>query len=188
MTLTLTRLRPQLAALAAFTAILLQTPAQARSPAKLRTPAGKAPACLLTLEVRQLHWTLDPVEHVKDHMNALQFDIPADPDFCRDVKVGTLLDDKFRWGSWLFRQSYGQWSVRVAGKRIDGLSERADTVPPPSTSLSPPASPPPVTDAPVRAAPAPTSPVRPPTMAYDPGEVPALAPLAKPAGGDGRKP
>jgi hypothetical protein len=188
MTLTPTRRRPQLAVIAACTAILLQTPAQARSPAKPPTPAGKAPACLLTLEVRQLHWTLDPVEHVKDHMNALQFDIPADPDFCRDVKVGTLLDDKFRWGSWLFRQSYGQWSVRVAGKRTDGLPNQVETVPPPSTSLSPPASPPPMADVPALAAPGQTSPVRPYTSAYDPGEVPALAPLAKPAGGAVRRP
>lgn len=143
------RFCPRLAALAAFASILLQTPAQAQSSAKPPTPSDKSPACLLTLEVRQLHWTLDPLEHVKDHINALQFDIPADPDFCRDVNVGTLLDDKFRWGSWLFRQNYGQWSVRVVGKRIGGVSERADTVPPPS---------------------------------------PTLAPLAKPAGGEARRP
>ena len=84
-----------------------------------------------------MHWTLDPLEHAKDHINALQFDLPADPAFCRDVKVGTVLDEKFRWGSWLFRQNYGQWSVRVVGKRINGVPEgavpvpQASTVPPP---------------------------------------------------------
>lgn len=186
--MTPTRFLPQLAAMAALAILLLQPPAQARSPVPPPVPSAKPPACLLTLEVRQVHWTLDPLEHVKDHMNALQFDLPADPGFCRDVTVGTLLDDKFRWGSWLFRQSYGQWSVRVVGKRMDGVAEKVDTVPPPSTSLSPPVSPPPVVEAPVRAAPAHTSPVRPPVMAYDPGEVPALAPLAKPAGGEGRRP
>ena len=184
--MTPTRFRPLLATMAIFAAILLQTPAQAKPPAKPATPPGKAPACLLTLEVRQLHWTLDPVEHVKDHINALQFDIPADPDFCRDVKVGTLLDDKFRWGSWLFRQNYGQWYVRVIGKRIGGQSEGDMSVPQASTSTPPPA--PPAAEAPVRAAPARTARVRPPTVAYDPGEAPALEPLAKPAGGEARRP
>jgi hypothetical protein len=113
-----TRSRPLLAALAMFSAILLQSLAQAKPPAKPATPPGQLPACLLTLEVRQLHWTLDPLEIAKDHINALQFDLPADPAFCKDVTVGTLLDEKFRWGSWLFRQNYGQWSVRVVGKRI----------------------------------------------------------------------
>ncbi|MBK8361358.1 MAG: hypothetical protein IPL15_21225 [Comamonadaceae bacterium] len=71
-----------LAALATFCAVLLQPPAQAKPPAKPATPPGQLPACLLTLEVRQLHWTLDPIEHAKDHINALQFDLPADPACC----------------------------------------------------------------------------------------------------------
>jgi hypothetical protein len=175
-----TRSRPLLAALAMFSAILLQSLAQAKPPAKPSTPPGQLPACLLTLEVRQLHWTLDPLEIAKDHINALQFDLPADPAFCKDVTVGTLLDEKFRWGSWLFRQNYGQWSVRVVGKRINGVPE-ATTVPVPQAStVPPPTVPSAVTPAP--AANAPATPTRPSTAPYDPGPAPALEPVLKPTG------
>jgi hypothetical protein len=174
------RSRSLLAALATFSAILLQPPAQAKPPAKPATPPGPLPACLLTLEVRQLHWTLDPLEIAKDHINALQFDLPADPAFCKDVTVGTLLDEKFRWGSWLFRQNYGQWSVRVVGKRINGVPE-ATTVPVPQAStVPPPTVPSAVTPAP--AANAPATPTRPSTAPYDPGPAPALEPVLKPTG------
>ena len=179
--MTPSRFRLLLAALAAFATILLQTPAQARSPAKPAVLPDKAPACLLTLEVRQLHWTLDPLEHAKDHINALQFDLPADPAFCKDVTVGTVLDEKFRWGSWLFRQNYGQWSVRVVGKRINGVSEGAVPVPQASTV------PPPMAPSAVMPAPAANAPARPSTAPYDPGPAPALEPLVKPAG-DTRQP
>ena len=171
-----------LAALATFCAVLLQPPAQAKPPAKPATPPGPLPACLLTLEVRQVHWTLDPLEHAKDHINALQFDLPADPAFCKDVKVGTLLDEKFRWGSWLFRQNYGQWSVRVVGKRINGVPEgavpvpQASTVPPPARAAA----------TPVQAASAPAAPSRPAAAPFDPGPAPALEPVLKPIGGEAR--
>ena len=177
-----TRSRSLLAALATFSAILLQPPVQAKPPAKPSTPPGPLAACLLTLEVRQLHWTLDPLEHAKDHINALQFDLPAEPAFCKDVKVGTLLDEKFRWGSWLFRQNYGQWSVRVVGKRINGVSE-GTTVPVPQASTVPP----PMAPSAVMPAPAANAPARPSTAPYDPGPAPALEPLVKPAG-DTRQP
>ena len=173
-----TRSRPLLAALATVSAILLQPPAQAKPPAKPATAPGPLPACLLTLEVRQLHWTLDPLEHAKDHINALQFDLPADPAFCKDVTVGTVLDEKFRWGSWLFRQNYGQWSVRVVGKRINGVPEGAVPVPQASTVPPPMA---PTAAMPTPAANTPATPARPSTAPFDPGPAPALGPLVKPA-------
>ncbi len=174
-----TRFPPLPAALAACTAISLLTPAPARPPARPATPPGPLPACVLTLEVSQLHWTLDPVEHLKDHINALQFDIPADPGFCKDVKLGTVLDEKFRWGSWLLRQNYGQWSVRVVGKRINGLSEGA--VPVPQASTEPPATAPSAMT-PAQAANVPANAARPSTAPFDPGPAPVLEPLVKPAG------
>jgi hypothetical protein len=125
--------------------------------------------------VSQLHWTLDPVEHLKDHLNAVQFELPADPGFCKDVKVGTLLDGSFRWGSWLFRQNYGQWSVRVVGKRLAGEDAsvpvgRASEVPPPTAR-------------PARATASEARAPRLPGKPFDPGPVPALEPVLKPGGG-----
>lgn len=169
------------AVLVACTAVCLLTPAHAKPPAKAAVPPGPPPACVLTLEVSQLHWTLDPIEHLKDHINALQFDIPADPAFCKDVKVGTLLDDKFRWGSWLFRQNYGQWSVRVVGKRTNGVPEGTVTVPQ-SSAVPPPPAPAAATPRPAASAPAPVTPARAASVPFDPGPAPALEPVLKPAG------
>lgn len=177
-----TRFPPLQAVLSACAAICLLTPAHAKQPAKAAVPPGPPPACVLTLEVKQLHWTLDPIEHLKDHVNALQFDLPADPAFCKDVKVGTLLDDKFRWGSWLFRQNYGQWSVRVVGIRVNGVPE-GTTVPAPQASLvPPPLAPAAATSPPATSAPTPAAPARQASAPFDPGPAPALEPVLKPAG------
>ena len=104
--MTSTRSRSLLAALATFSAILLLHPAQAKPPAKPATPPGPLPACLLTLEVRQVHWTLDPLEHAKDHINALQFDLPAD---LRPV-------ERARGGQAHQRRTRGHDGARAAGQ------------------------------------------------------------------------
>ena len=88
--------------------------------AEMPATGERPPACVLTLEVCQLHWTSNPTEHAKDPLNALQFDVPADRGLCDEVMTGMVLSDRFRWGRWLFRQNDGQWSVKVVGKMNDG--------------------------------------------------------------------
>jgi hypothetical protein len=151
-------------------------PGLAREPAR-RATAGAAAACVLTLEVRQNHWTLDPLEYAKDHINAMSFDIPADRAFCDGVQPGTVLDERFRWGSWLIRQNYGHWTVRVVGKAIHGVPQ-GGAVPAPKP-VAPEVAPPP---APSSAVETRTSPrMRVPTP-YEPGTTPGVDdPLVLPA-------
>lgn len=73
--------------------------------------------CVLTLELKQVHYTLDLRQHAKDSMNAATFDIPVDREFYTSVKVGDVLNDKFRTGSLILRCSFGKWKVSVKGKR-----------------------------------------------------------------------
>jgi hypothetical protein len=74
--------------------------------------------CVLTLELKQAHYTLDLWTHLKDEMNAATFDIPVDRQFCASVKVGDVLTDQFRSGSLILRGSFGNWNVSVKGKRV----------------------------------------------------------------------
>lgn len=73
--------------------------------------------CVLTIELKQVHYTLDIFEHAKDSINAATFDIPVDREFYASVKVGDVLSDKFRTGSLILRGSFGKWKVSVKGKR-----------------------------------------------------------------------
>ena len=162
------RFFPLLAAAAAIPTYLHNF-SHASPPAKAAMPPGAPPAFVLTLEAKQLHWTLDPIEHLKDHINALQFDIPADPAFCRDVKVGTLLDDRFRWGGpavspelWPVERALGGQAHEQRARRHDGARATAqDGAATPAPAAT---SPPPASDFPARAASAP----------FDPGPAPAL--------------
>lgn len=74
-------------------------------------------ACVLTLKVKQVHYTLDLFEHAKDAMNAAKFDIPVDCKYYESVDVGDELEDSFRMGSLIIRGSFGDWSVTVNDKK-----------------------------------------------------------------------
>jgi len=76
-----------------------------------------AARCVLTLELKQVHYTLDLGEHLKDSLNTATFDIPVDREFYMAVKVGDVLNDRFRTGSLILRGSFGKWKVSVKGKR-----------------------------------------------------------------------
>lgn len=73
--------------------------------------------CVLTLELKQVHYTLNMWEHAKDAINAATFDIPVDREFYDSVKVGDVLSDKFRTGSLILRGSFGKWKISVKQKR-----------------------------------------------------------------------
>jgi hypothetical protein len=117
--------------------------------------------CVLTLEVRQQHYTLDPLEHIKDRMNDLQFDVPVEQSFCDAVSVGDVLSRRFRWGSWLIRQNYGGWSVSVVGKRTETASLVGEIPSPRPLQTMVPAAPAPVADAPPAATKGSPSPAKP---------------------------
>lgn len=80
--------------------------------------SGKTPKFILKLELKQSHFSLDIGTHMKDSMNAIEFDIPVDEDFYKSVKVGTNIVDDFRAGSFIMNGSFGDWKMKVISKRI----------------------------------------------------------------------
>lgn len=73
---------------------------------------------VITLEIKQSHFTLDIGEHVKDSMNKVELEIPVDKQYFDSLNEGDILDDSFRFGSWLMKGSYGSWKVKILKKEI----------------------------------------------------------------------
>ena len=74
---------------------------------------------VLTLSIKQNHFSLDIGDHMKDAMNELEFDIPVSKEFYESVDKGDVLDDSFRMGSFLMKGSFGSWKVKVKNKYIE---------------------------------------------------------------------
>lgn len=84
-------------------------------PPKPNQPPTKR--CVITLELSQIHYTLNMLQHLKDSMNTVTFDIPVDREFYKSVKVGDVLNKDFRTGSLILKGSFGSWRVVIKGKR-----------------------------------------------------------------------
>lgn len=83
--------------------------------AKIETGNAKY---VITLNIRQTHFTLDIGQHLKDSMNDISIQIPVDKEYFDSVKVGDIIDDSFRMGSFIFKGSWGNWKITVEDKDI----------------------------------------------------------------------
>lgn len=73
---------------------------------------------VLTLKVKQTHFSLKISEHLKDSMNAIEIQIPVDKEYYDSVEVGQNIADEFRMGSFVFRGTFGNFKVSVIKKEI----------------------------------------------------------------------
>lgn len=80
--------------------------------------SGKTPKYVLKLKLKQSHFSLDISKHIKDAMNAIEFELPVDKDFYNQVSIGTNIVDEFRFGSFILNGSYGDWEMTVNVKEI----------------------------------------------------------------------
>ncbi len=72
---------------------------------------------LVTLKLSQSHFTLNVMEHTKDALNAVEFQLPVACRFYQKIQVGDdLLSKRFRAGSLLIRGSAGRWNLMVVDK------------------------------------------------------------------------
>lgn len=73
---------------------------------------------ILTLNIRQRHFTFDMEQHMKDEMNTIKLQIPVDKEYYDSLKVGDTIDDSFRMGSFVLKGSFGSWNITIADKAI----------------------------------------------------------------------
>ena len=79
---------------------------------------------VLNLELKQTHFSLDIEKHLKDQMNAVEFEIFVDKDTYNNISVGNMLLDEFRKGSAILYGSVGNLEIKVIGKRKILLEEK----------------------------------------------------------------
>lgn len=73
---------------------------------------------ILTINIRQTHFSLDINDYLKDAMNDISIQIPVDKEYFDSLEVGDVIDDSFRMGSFIFKGSLGNWKVTVEDKDI----------------------------------------------------------------------
>ena len=79
----------------------------------------KQPRYIVKLRLKQSHISLDPFEHMKDGMNAIEFEIPVDREYYTKLEIGDEIVNDFRTGSLLLYGSFGNWDMRVIDKRME---------------------------------------------------------------------
>jgi len=80
--------------------------------------SGRTPRYILKIHLKQSHFSLDISKHIKDAINAIDFELPVDKDFYNSVSVGTRIVDEFRTGSFILYGSIGDWEITVKDKEI----------------------------------------------------------------------
>jgi hypothetical protein len=80
--------------------------------------SGKSPKYILKLRLKQAHFSLSIKKHIKDAVNAINFEMPVDKEFYDSVSEGTEIIDKFRFGSFVLGGSFGDWEMTVKGKEV----------------------------------------------------------------------
>lgn len=73
---------------------------------------------VVTLEIKQSHFTLDIEKHIKDSMNKIKIEVPVDKQYFDSVNEGDTINDDFRLGSWVMSGSFGSWDVTIGKKEI----------------------------------------------------------------------
>lgn len=80
--------------------------------------SAKAPKYILKLRLKQAHFSLSIRKHIKDAVNAIDFEMPVDKEFYDSVSKGTEIIDKFRFGSFVLGGSFGDWEMTVKDKEV----------------------------------------------------------------------
>jgi hypothetical protein len=80
--------------------------------------SAKPPKYFLKIRLKQAHFSLSIKKHIKDAINAIDFELPVDKEFYDSVSVGTEIVDKFRFGSFVLYGSFGDWEMTVKDKEV----------------------------------------------------------------------
>lgn len=73
---------------------------------------------IVTLKIKQVHYSLDFTDHIKDALNEVSIQVPVDKEFYENIDIGDVINDSFRLGSLLAKGSAGKWKITVENKEI----------------------------------------------------------------------
>lgn len=80
---------------------------------------GREILYIVKFEIKQGTFTLDPFEHIKNSMNAIEVEIPVNKDYYNKLSVGQDITDAFKYGSLIMDGDFSTLHMRVKSKRIE---------------------------------------------------------------------
>lgn len=84
---------------------------------------GREILYIVKFEIKQGTFTLDPFEHIKNSMNAIEVEIPVNKDYYNKLSVGQDITDAFKYGSLIMDGDFSTLHMRVKNKRIEQLGK-----------------------------------------------------------------
>lgn len=84
----------------------------------ITTASSQEPLYILTISVKQKHYSLKIEDHLKDSMNEALFEIPVTEEYYNSVTEGSVLNNEFRTGSALTSGSFGSWDITIKEKHM----------------------------------------------------------------------
>lgn len=73
---------------------------------------------IMKINISQSHLTLSISEHLKDAMNDIDIYVEVSEEYYNKYNIGDTIADDFRVGSMIFKNSFGNWKIKVADKQI----------------------------------------------------------------------
>lgn len=80
---------------------------------------GKDPTYIVKFKIKQGTYTFDIWEHVKNEINAVEFEIPVCKDFYNHIDIGQDITNSFKYGSLFVNGDFSVLHMRVINKRIE---------------------------------------------------------------------
>ena len=80
--------------------------------------SGCKPIFMVKIKLKQSRMSLSISEHVKDDMNAIEFELPVNEEFYNSVQVNTKIVDEFRAGSFIVNGCISNWDMIVIDKYV----------------------------------------------------------------------
>ncbi|MBS9774750.1 MAG: hypothetical protein KGV59_06300 [Tenacibaculum sp.] len=73
---------------------------------------------IIKFKLKQSRFSLNIMSHIKDHVNAIEFEFPTDKKTYNSLSVGDKIVDDFRVGSFIFNSTFSDWQITIVDKRI----------------------------------------------------------------------
>lgn len=89
------------------------------SQAKLDAAPEENKRYIMTLKIKQSHFSLNVKDHVKDSMNAIELDIAVDKEYYDSYEEGDEILSEFRSGSFVTSGKLGSWKITLKDKRVE---------------------------------------------------------------------
>lgn len=89
------------------------------SQAKIDTAPKENKRYIMTLKLKQSHFSLNLKDHIKDSVNAIELDVAVDKEYYDSYEKGDEILSEFRAGSFITSGKLGSWKITVENKHIE---------------------------------------------------------------------